>query len=393
MASVNGIISASKLRLRHWRNVRDSKHLFYVAGCHTRSLAYLPSTCNNRVQKRCASSAKVLLSQDRHHIPKSDTPPTAAGGRRRPSASLVRTLKQTRLAAEDFVDLTGQITKTVRFSAAPEQPGFSLRYWRPGGRGYASFPPDSHGFFYWHLEPDAPPLSGQVRFRTTTSSDPATFPSGCDLQLPDGGTWNISLFEIARRSQYSVLRAHLLSEKLVTAKVLDTALTISAQRGASIIHPGAGSLLIWKFGQIFPVDLGHVAVSFWVIGNSAGERLHLQRLFSVGVRESGGTRIVNYMPFTGQALVQFERSTLPEHKGTRTVVLRIVKVIALTKPEASEDVSERPEPQEGGLVMTRTVGRQWTPWSLDVDQPLPGSGSPGPSAKALTILFDNEALQ
>ena len=35
--------------------------------------------------------------------------------------------------------------------------------------------------------------------------------------------------------------------------------------------------------------------------------------------------------FIGSALVRFERSTLPEHKGTRTVVLRFLKIIAPLK--------------------------------------------------------------
>ncbi|TFK52253.1 hypothetical protein OE88DRAFT_1734277 [Heliocybe sulcata] len=389
MASLNRIIRVSKLPLRHRRDVRDRKPLVYVAGCQNRLLPYLPSTCNSLVQKRYASATKVLLYQDKHNIPRSDIPATAAAGLRRNSALLVRTLNQTRLSVEDYVDLTGRPSKSVRFAVAPEEPSFSLRYWHPGFKSIP-FPPDSHGFLYWHLEPDAPSVSGQVRFRTTTSSDPATFPSGRDLQLPDGRTWNISLFEIARGSIYSALRAHLLFEKLVTAKVLDTALNISVPYRASIAHPITGSLLIWKFGQTFPVDLGHLAVSVWVIGSSAGERLRLQRLFSIQVRESGSTRMIDYMPFIGRALVQFERSTLPEHKGTRTVVLRIVKIIELTKPGGSENASGMPEPQEAGLVMTRRRQGSWVPWSVDVDRPRRRSGS---SAKALRILFDNEPGQ
>ncbi|TFK52207.1 hypothetical protein OE88DRAFT_1657322 [Heliocybe sulcata] len=394
MVFVNSIISSSRVALRHWRDVRNRKiSLVHVAGCQNRPSPYFPSTYNTFVQQRCVSAAKVLLYQDKHPLPQSDLPATAAAGRHTRSAMLLHTLNQTRLAEEDFVDLTGREWRTVRFPLAPEHPGVSLHYWRPGGRGCIPFPEDSHGFFYWHLDPDAPLVSGQLRFHTTTTSDPATFPNGRDLQLPDGRAWNISLFEIARGSRYSGLRAHLLSEKLVMDKVLDTAMKISAPCGTVFFRPSTGSLLIWKFGQTFLVDFGSKAVSPWVIGSSAAERLHLQCLFSVWVAESGSTGIVKrvvYAPYTGRALIQFERSTLPEHKGTRTVVLRIVKIIEMTKSPASDDVSWMPEPQEGGLVMKRVQKRSWVPWSVDVDRPQRGSGS---TAKALTILFDNEADQ
>jgi hypothetical protein len=35
--------------------------------------------------------------------------------------------------------------------------------------------------------------------------------------------------------------------------------------------------------------------------------------------------------FVGSALVRFERSTLPDHEGTRTVVLRFLKIITPVK--------------------------------------------------------------
>ncbi|TFK53885.1 hypothetical protein OE88DRAFT_1654249 [Heliocybe sulcata] len=330
---------------------------------------------------------------------------TSATGPRKGSAVPLRTLNQTRLDAEDCVDLTGRLKNVVRFALAPEQPRLEMHYYRSGGHKYIAFPPDCQGFFYWHLDHDAPPVSGQVRFRTTTSSSPATFSTGWDLKLPDGRTWNIPLFRVARSPKYAGLRAHLLSEKLITAKLLNTALHISDRRGE---HPATDSLLIWKFGQRFLAGLPNNGMSIWIIGSSAGERFRLPHLFSVYVRESGSSGIcyvlsensnwrisrqtghpnslkgVNYTPLTGKALVQFERSTLPEHKGTRTVVLCILKV--MTK---SDDASWMSEPQDDGLDMTEIHEHCW---SCNVDQPLL-EGSLTSSAKALSILFDNEALE
>ncbi|TFK46179.1 hypothetical protein OE88DRAFT_1041024 [Heliocybe sulcata] len=371
MAPMSGIISASKLMIRYWQDVRNRRHLVHVSSCQQTLLPYFPSINSTLMQKRYAPAAKALVYQDKPRIPKSNIHTTTAAGLRT-SALLLRTLNQSRLDAEDFVDLTGWITETVRFAMAPEQPRLQLHYFQKN----IPFPMDAQGFLYWHLEKAAPPLSGQVRFRITTSSDPATFPSGRDLQLPDGRIWHMSLFEIARESKYSGLRAHLLSEKLVTAKVLDTALDISGSHGPEIRRPAAGSLLIWKFGQRFLIDLQSHYVYLWVIGNSTAERLYLQRLFSVRVCESGSTGIskrVNRTPFTGRALVQFECSTLPEHKGTRTVIV---------------------QPKEGGLAMARSPGprcrQSWIPWSVDVDRPQRGGESRGRLSRALAILFDNE---
>ncbi|TFK45335.1 hypothetical protein OE88DRAFT_1222195 [Heliocybe sulcata] len=350
---------------------------------------------------------------DNQRIPKSDIHAISTAKVTRHSALRLCTLNQARLDADDFVDLTGQRIKDVRFPLASEAPRLQIYYFRSASRNYIPFPRDSQGFFYWHLDRDAPPVSGQVRFRTTTSSDPATFPSGRDLQLPNSRTWHISLFDIARRSQYSGLRAYLLSEKLITKNVLNTALNISVRQGAGIVHPATGSILIWKFGQRFLVDLPSFYVSVWIVGSSAGERLLLPSLFPIWVRESestgmcyvlsGGQRSdwrispetgdvddllkgVDYTPLTGQALVQFERSTLPEHHGTRTVVLRILKV--MKKSESSDDESWMPEQEEDGLDMT---GIHQHAWSLNVDQP-PRRASLGSSWRALRILFDNEAL-
>ncbi|TFK45340.1 hypothetical protein OE88DRAFT_1222537 [Heliocybe sulcata] len=261
-------------------------------------------------------------------IPESDIPATTATELRRRSALSLRTLDQTRLNVEDFIDLSGRSQSTIRFPVVPEQPSFRMRYFYTGGRDIP-FPPDCHGFFYWHLESDAPPVSGQIRFRATTSSDPATFPTGHDLQLPNCRVWHISLFEIARALKYSGLRAQLLSERLVTAMVLDTALKFSASYRARLLRPTTGSLLIWKFGQRFLVDLPSFEVPLWVIGNSAPERLLLPPLSSVWVHESDSSGFcyvlsessdlrasaqagnrdlvkgVDYAPFTGVSLQLF----------------------------------------------------------------------------------------
>ncbi|TFK52128.1 hypothetical protein OE88DRAFT_1657180 [Heliocybe sulcata] len=355
------------------------------------------------------TALKIPISyQHRHHIPKSDVSAPAAAANSIPPL-LWRTLNPTQLDGEDFVDISAKVSISVRLPLAPEESKLDLHYYCPPGRNYAAFPPASQGFFYWHLEPDAPPISGQVRFRTTRSSDPATFPSGRDLPLPDGRPWNISLFDIAREPQYSGFREHLLSENLVTAEVLDTAVYISALNEGTVCHRGPDCLLLWRFGQTFLVNLQSTRAWLWVVGRSAAERLTLPSLSAVLVRKSKSTgmcyvlseysdsrkthkhdflKAVDCTLFTGRALVQFERSTLPEHEGTRTVVLRIVRV--MPNSDGFDQASWMPELHEDGLDMT---GIHQHAWSLNVDRPPRGSLSLRQSAKALSILFENEALQ
>ncbi|TFK52134.1 hypothetical protein OE88DRAFT_1657197 [Heliocybe sulcata] len=393
---VNNIIATWKTRLGSWRDIRNTKHLVSFPGARDESSPYDASIQLAQMQRRWTSSVKAVLPQDQYSLSTLDIPPAAKPRRRyKNRALLLLTLHRTLLHEDDFMVLSGEYSKSLRFLLAPEMPPLKLCYSRQGQDGVPlPFPSDTQGFLYWHAA--APALASQVRFRITDSSDMATFTGGRDLRLPDCRPWNISVFDIASNSRYSGLRAHVLFEELVTDNILDTSLSISTRVGARVLRPRAKSLLIWKFGQSFLVDFRSSGAFAWVIGSSTGEVFQLQRLFSVWASESGITGIVkrvHHKPFTGRALVQFERSALPEHTGTRTVILRIVEVIEVAKSEGSDNSCGMPEPQEGGLVMTRTHGRLWVPWSVDVDRSQPDSGSPSSLAKALAILFDNEALQ
>ena len=77
--------------------------------------------------------------------------------------------------------------------------------------------------------------------------------------------------------------------------------------------------------------------------------------------------------FVGSALVRFERSTLPEHKGTRTVVLRFLKIITPVKCVIPFHDSHIVSPEEGELYRRRRVGKPidlLNPpvWSVNIDK-------------------------
>ncbi|KAI0318908.1 hypothetical protein OF83DRAFT_1170671 [Amylostereum chailletii] len=90
-------------------------------------------------------------------------------------------------------------------------------------REQLAFPPDAHGFLYYHPPTALPPLDeGHLRFRITPSSDPATFLQGKDLLYPDGEPWNLRCGRIANsREYYLPFRRMLLEDGLVTEAQLN----------------------------------------------------------------------------------------------------------------------------------------------------------------------------
>ena len=74
--------------------------------------------------------------------------------------------------------------------------------------------------------------------------------------------------------------------------------------------------------------------------------------------------------FLGIVLARLERSTLPEHRGTRTIVLRFLKIITPVKcviPNYDDYISY---PKEGELH--QRPGKKV--WSLNIDKKKSSSG-------------------
>jgi hypothetical protein len=92
------------------------------------------------------------------------------------------------------------------------------------------------------------------------------------------------------------------------------------------------------------IDFSNTKSSFIVVTEQGVESLNLDQVFS-----DHRTKHHHRRPYTGalyksssldtpvliipigSALARFERSTLPEHKGTRTIVLRFLKIITPVK--------------------------------------------------------------
>src|ERR1700734_2418555 len=71
--------------------------------------------------------------------------------------------------------------------------------------------------------------------------------------------------------------------------------------------------------------------------------------------------------FEGSALVRFERSTLPDHKGTRTLVLRFLKIITPVKCVVPLYDGYIRCPKEGELHW-RSSKMDQLAWSVNIDK-------------------------
>ena len=73
------------------------------------------------------------------------------------------------------------------------------------------------------------------------------------------------------------------------------------------------------------------------------------------VWESERAPIDYFREFLGSSLARFERSTLPDHKGTRTVVLRLLKIITPVKCVIPLYNGYIPYPREGELYQKSRI--------------------------------------
>jgi hypothetical protein len=85
----------------------------------------------------------------------------------------------------------------------------------------------------------------------------------------------------------------------------------------------------------------------------------------------------------GSALARFERSTFLDHAGTRTVVLRFLKIITPVKCVIPSYDDHLCFPKEGELYQRRRIAlKVYKPWSVNIDK------SNATWLRALRLLWD-----
>jgi hypothetical protein len=246
----------------------------------------------------------------------------------------------------------------------------------------SSYPSDTSAFLYYFTTLENPRIAGQLRLRVATSDDHASFESGSDVLKLNGQPWSRSLCTVSK--YYPPLYEKLREEGLVPDD-LDAVLSTftRAPRGQQI----------YTLNDTFIVDFSRLQLSLTVVTEEGMETLKFV-LFC-------DTRPTRVLPYTGaytnhhlpiddsnksvgSALVRFERSTLPDHKGTRTVVLRFLKIITSVKcviPLYDDNI--RP-PKEGELYRRfgrYTINKLNPPvWSANIDKSV--------SLRGLQLLWD-----
>ena len=86
-------------------------------------------------------------------------------------------------------------------------------------------------------------------------------------------------------------------------------------------------------------------------------------------------------------MARFERSTLPEHEGTRTIVLRIIKIITPVKCVIPLYDGYLSCPEEGALFQRsyyKKIKDKINLWSIDIDK----SSESKVSKRGLQLLWD-----
>ncbi|PIL27880.1 hypothetical protein GSI_10002 [Ganoderma sinense ZZ0214-1] len=332
----------------------------------------------------------------------------------------IHTLDPSKLVKEDYVDFSRKSCGTVGIilqpswlANSPIPPPPRNAQFRGNPWGSKRFPNGTHGFIYYHVPPYSSPLAGELRFRITSSCDPASFASGSDLLTERSMPWRYPLYKIVCRPYCSDFVALLLQDALISQRTLDlvtaavkplysTSTSTHLALSENARHPGRlpSTPVLSAFGQEFDFRYG-VGLNFCGIFASQDSIVshHMRFISTFRVLTEG--KYVRYCPFEGSLVCSFERSTLPEHVGKRVVVIRVKRFIdsdpvrLAPLPEQGDrraNLVEKLWPREGELLKTVGYHHRVQPWVGDVDKLWTGRTVGIAPWKALRVLFENEEL-
>ncbi|KAI0310468.1 hypothetical protein OF83DRAFT_1288109 [Amylostereum chailletii] len=271
----------------------------------------------------------------------------------------IHTLDPARLQTSDYTDMGGQKYKTPPTQWEGGKSGLirvKLRYFTAHGRTglvgqeQLPFPPDAHGFLYYHPPTTLPPLDeGHLRFRITPSPDPATFSQGRDLLYPDGEPWNIKGGRIAITREYLAFRRMLLEDGLVTEAQLNEWKSCYNSLGSRL------RTVMDDLKKPFVLDFAARTQHFW-ISSECSTNWQMRHPLTLLEKK----KIVPLC--TGTAICRFENAVTPKTCKRPRLALRLVKVLKPLQP--SEEALKRNiairVPREGELFLRASDGRPWS---------------------------------
>ena len=223
------------------------------------------------------------------------------------------------------------------------------------------------------MPPEKPRIAGELRLRVTSSDDPASFESGSDLLRSNGRPWSRPLHALPK--YYNPLYKKLREEQLVPDD-LDAILST-----LSLKLPNYRQSHLYTLNDTFVVDFAHnlhfVVITEHGVGSLPFSQIFFDRRsikYKKGASNTGAYTDCHLSwysytdyphEFVGSVLARFERSTLPEHKGTRTIVLRFLKIITPVSFVTDDNVCCPKEGELHGKFLRR--GLEHKVWSVNID--------------------------
>ncbi|KAG5724705.1 hypothetical protein E4T56_gene3648 [Termitomyces sp. T112] len=246
-------------------------------------------------------------------------------------APSITTLIPERLRSSDFIDLSNKTAKTI--NSVLKSGGVSagqMVYSLTGGR--QRFPEGTQGFLYCYHDPRLPSRTGEIRFRVTETSDPASFKNGFDLLRLDGELpWSIPLLQ-----SQSPFRELAIQEGLI-----DSRTTVSIRRNRM--------MPLSFLEQPFVLNLEQTPRIAILTPREVLKTPRLQILFP-NSHQSGSS-------FKGKLLVSFEEASRDEPGVNSTsIVMRALKIIEPIEP-LEDAIEHHPIPTAGTLLKYASRGQ------------------------------------
>ncbi|KAG6917286.1 hypothetical protein DXG01_003127 [Tephrocybe rancida] len=254
-------------------------------------------------------------------------------------AAIIKTLDPARLQTSDFLDMSELSPRAFKVALKDGQlvqvsylQYFTSRWTRvkfPRGK----FPSGTQGFLYWHHDVRLPPTTGEVRFRVTADSNPASFEQGTDLMGPQGILpWSLNILRLVFVPRYAAFVRLAVADGYLPPHFL--------------AH--ARKWLVTRISQPTTQVLTFLEQPFTVTVPST-VRIDILTPTLHTYQQNLMYTVIPRNLKKGKLLVRFEHATLAEHPNDTSIVMRVLKIL-----EPVEQGTEAPLPNlvpvEGALL-------------------------------------------
>ncbi|KAG6917289.1 hypothetical protein DXG01_003130 [Tephrocybe rancida] len=255
-------------------------------------------------------------------------------------AVIIKTLDPAHLQTSDFLDMSNlspRIFKVALKDGQIVQVGhlqyFTSRWTRD------KLPSGTKGFLYWHHDVRLPPTTGQVRFRVTADSNPASFEQGTDLMGPQGILpWSLNILRLAVVPRYAAFVRLAIADGYLPPHFL-----AHASKWLGTIVSRHDTQVLTFLEQPFTITVpSHCRIDIIT------PTLHIyqQQLSPVLPRNFEN----------GKLLVRFEHATLAEHPNDTSIVMRVLKILEPVQ-QGTEAPPSNVVPIEGALLKYDYYGK------------------------------------